>query len=60
VAGEYHIFLGNYTECVPVESTDLKTRTASSKDGFPTSLKHGSVTQIMQAKLDAIRAKYVA
>jgi hypothetical protein len=60
VAGKYHIFLDNYTEYVPFESTDLEIWTASNRDGFPTGLKHGSVTQVTQAELDAIKAKYLA
>ncbi|UPX14554.1 uncharacterized protein EKO05_0005032 [Ascochyta rabiei] len=34
VAGKYHVFLDNYTEYVPFESTDLQTWTASSRDDF--------------------------
>ncbi|KAF3036033.1 hypothetical protein E8E12_002576 [Didymella heteroderae] len=58
VAGKYHMFLDNYVEYVPFESTDLKTWTESSRDGFPVGLKHGSVMQVSQAELDAIKAKY--
>ncbi|KAJ4315321.1 hypothetical protein N0V94_006017 [Neodidymelliopsis sp. IMI 364377] len=60
VAGKYHIFLDNYTEYVPFESTDLEAWTASSRDGFPTGLKHGSVTQITAEELAAVRARYPA
>jgi hypothetical protein len=60
VAGKYHIFLDNYTEYVPFESADLKTWKASSRDGFPSGLKHGSVTPITQTELNAIRARYPA
>jgi hypothetical protein len=60
VAGKYHIFLDSYTEYVPFESTDLETWKASSRDGFPSGLKHGSVLPVTQTELDAIRARYPA
>lgn len=58
----YHLFLDNYTEYVPFETSDILSPewVASSRDGFPTGLKHGSVTPLTQEEYDAIAAKYPA
>ncbi|KAK9799098.1 putative Family 43 glycoside hydrolase [Seiridium cardinale] len=56
----YHLWLDNYTEYVPYESTSITTGAwaAESVSGFPTGLKHGSVTPLTQTEYDTIAAKY--
>ncbi|KAK6074394.1 glycoside hydrolase family 43 [Seiridium cupressi] len=56
----YHLWLDNYTEYVPYESTSITTGVwaAESVSGFPTGLKHGSVTPLTQTEYDTIAAKY--
>ncbi|KAH6661244.1 family 43 glycoside hydrolase [Truncatella angustata] len=58
--GLYHLWLDNYTEYVPFKTTSIKTGgwTAETVSGFPTGLKHGSVTPLTQAEYDRIAAKY--
>jgi hypothetical protein len=62
VAGKYHILLDNYVEYVPFETTNIKGGkwAASSTLGFPTGLKHGSVTQLTQKEYNAVKAKFPA
>lgn len=58
--GLYHLWLDNYTEYVPLKTTSIETGgwTAESVSGFPTGLKHGSVTPLTQEEYDRIAAKY--
>jgi hypothetical protein len=58
--GLYHLWLDNYTEYVPYKTTTI-TEGGYSEDsvsGFPTGLKHGSVTPLTQEEYDRISAKY--
>ncbi|OTB04722.1 glycoside hydrolase family 43 protein [Hypoxylon sp. CI-4A] len=61
-SGVYHLFLDDYTEYVPYETSDIQSAawTASSTSGFPSGLKHGSVTLLTQAEYDAVAAAYPA
>ncbi|KAI3318543.1 glycoside hydrolase family 43 protein [Xylariaceae sp. AK1471] len=60
--GLYHVWLDNYTQYVPYQTSNLQTPswTASSTSGFPAGLKHGSVTPLTQKEYDAIAAAYPA
>ncbi|KAI0409858.1 family 43 glycoside hydrolase [Xylaria palmicola] len=58
--GLYHVWLDNYTQYVPYETSSLQTPSWSASDasGFPVGLKHGSVTPLTQKEYDAIAAAY--
>lgn len=58
----YHLLLDDYTEYVPFETSDILSPEwkAADRSGFPTGLKHGSVTPLTQAEYDAVAAKYPA
>ncbi|KAI1098943.1 glycoside hydrolase family 43 protein [Jackrogersella minutella] len=60
--GVYHLFLDDYTQYIPYQTTDIQKAgyTKSSTAGFPTGLKHGSITQLTQAEYDALAAAYPA
>ncbi|KAI2602714.1 glycoside hydrolase family 43 protein [Hypoxylon sp. NC1633] len=60
--GVYHLFLDDYTEYVPYQTSDIYSASweASSTAGFPTGLKHGSVTPLTQEEYDTIAAAYPA
>ncbi|KAM0272619.1 hypothetical protein ACHAQH_008610 [Verticillium albo-atrum] len=62
VAGRYHLFLDNYTEYVPFETSGISSAdwTSVPMDGFPRGLKHGSVTPLTQKEYDAVAARYPA
>ncbi|KAM0331452.1 hypothetical protein ACHAQA_003128 [Verticillium albo-atrum] len=62
VAGQYHLFIDNYREYVPFETSDISSGewTSVSLEGFPRGLKHGSVTPLTQKEYDAVAAKYPA
>ncbi|KAK7730472.1 hypothetical protein SLS63_005717 [Diaporthe eres] len=59
--GLYHLLLDDYTQYRPFETSDIQggSWSASSTSGFPTGLKHGSVTPVTQEEYDAISAKYL-
>ncbi|KAF2970138.1 hypothetical protein GQX73_g3441 [Xylaria multiplex] len=58
--GRYYVWLDNYTQYVPFETSDLQNPSwsAAGTSGFPTGLKHGSVTPLTQKEYDAIAAAY--
>lgn len=58
--GLYHLWLDDYTEYEAYATSDISAGVYSSDSvpGFPTGLKHGSVTPLTQAEYDAIAAKY--
>lgn len=60
--GVYHLFLDDYTQYIPYETSDIADAAwvASSTSGFPTGLKHGSVTLLTQDEYDALAAAYPA
>ncbi|KAI0839535.1 glycoside hydrolase family 43 protein [Hypoxylon sp. FL0890] len=60
--GLYHLFLDDYTQYVPYQTTDIRSSgyTRSSTSGFPTGLKHGCVTPLTQEEYDALAAAYPA
>ncbi|KAI1391909.1 glycoside hydrolase family 43 protein [Hypoxylon trugodes] len=60
--GLYHLLLDDYTQYVPYQTTDIRTLAwkKSSTSGFPTGLKHGSVTPVTQKEYDALAAAYPA
>lgn len=59
--GLYHLLLDDYTQYRPFETSNIEggSWSSSSTDGFPTGLKHGSVTPVTQEEYDAISAKYL-
>ncbi|KAI1137488.1 glycoside hydrolase family 43 protein [Hypoxylon sp. FL0543] len=60
--GLYHLFLDDYTQYVPYQTSNIRSAgyTRSSTSGFPTGLKHGSVTPLTQEEYDALAAEYPA
>ena len=58
--GLYHLLLDDYTQYVPYQTSNIRSPswTASSTSGFPTGLKHGSVTPLTQAEYNAIAARW--
>ncbi|KAL7621600.1 hypothetical protein AAE478_008925 [Parahypoxylon ruwenzoriense] len=60
--GLYHLFLDDYTQYIPYQTSDIYSQswTASSRTGFPSGLKHGSVTPLTQKEYDALAAAYGA
>lgn len=56
----YHVFIDNYSEYIPYESRDILNGawTAATREGYPSGLKHGSVTPLTQEEYDAIASKY--
>lgn len=58
--GLYHLWLDNYTEYVPLKTTSITSGGYSDDgvSGFPTGLKHGSVTPLTQDEYDRIAATY--
>lgn len=60
VANKYHLLLDNYVQYLPYEATNILSPTwvAGSTDGYPTGLKHGSVTPLTQAEYKKVLAKY--
>lgn len=59
--GLYHLLLDDYTQYRPFETSNIEggSWSSSSTSGFPTGLKHGSVTPVTQEEYDAISAKYL-
>lgn len=59
--GLYHLLLDDYTQYRPFETSDIVggSWSSSSTSGFPSGLKHGSVTPVTQEEYDAISAKYL-
>ncbi|KAL1849341.1 hypothetical protein Daus18300_013314 [Diaporthe australafricana] len=59
--GLYHLLLDDYTQYRPFQTSDIAggSWSSSSTAGFPSGLKHGSVTPVTQAEYDAISAKYL-
>ncbi|KAI0599090.1 family 43 glycoside hydrolase [Biscogniauxia sp. FL1348] len=60
--GLYHLLMDDYTQYVPYQTSDILSGSwqASSLAGFPTGLKHGSVTPLAQEEYDALAAAYAA
>ncbi|KAI0886211.1 glycoside hydrolase family 43 protein [Annulohypoxylon maeteangense] len=61
--GLYHLLGDDYTQYIPYSSTNIRSGgsyTKSSTTGFPTGLKHGSVTPLTQAEYDALAAAFPA
>ncbi|KAI4861801.1 glycoside hydrolase family 43 protein [Hypoxylon rubiginosum] len=60
--GAYHLFLDDYTQYVPYQTSDIENASwePSSTSGFPTGLKHGSVTLLTQEEYDALAVAYPA
>ena len=60
--GLYHLLLDDYTQYVPFQTSNIQSPSwqQSSTSGFPTGLKHGSVTPLTQKEYNAIAAKYPA
>ncbi|GAP88737.1 putative glycoside hydrolase family 43 [Rosellinia necatrix] len=60
--GLYYVWLDNYTQYVPYQTSNLQNPrwSASSTSGFPTGLKHGSVTPLTQKEYDAVAAAFPA
>ncbi|KAI1804011.1 glycoside hydrolase family 43 protein [Daldinia bambusicola] len=60
--GVYHLLLDDYTQYIPFETSDITSASwkKSSTSGFPTGLKHGSVTPLTQKEYDALAAAYPA
>lgn len=60
VTGKYHLLLDNYAQYLPYETSSIQKPSwvESSKDGWPTGLKHGSVTQVTKAEYDRVLARY--
>ena len=59
--GLYHLFLDDYTQYVPYQSSDIKAPGSwqpASTNGFPSGLKHGSVTPLTQKEYDAVKAAF--
>ena len=58
----YHLFLDNYTQYVPFQSTNIEAGvwSASNTSGFPSGLKHGCVTPLTQMQYDALATKWPA
>lgn len=59
--GLYHLLLDDYTQYVPFQSSDIGAGAwaESGAAGFPSGLKHGSVTPLTQAEYDAVAAAYL-
>ncbi|ROV88546.1 hypothetical protein VMCG_10391 [Cytospora schulzeri] len=59
--GLYHLLLDDYTQYVPFQSSDIEAGgwVESDASGFPTGLKHGSVTPLTQEEYDAVAAAYL-
>ncbi|RDW81870.1 family 43 glycoside hydrolase [Coleophoma cylindrospora] len=63
VPGLYHLFLDDYTEYLPYQTSNIDTTPIwlpSNFTNFPAGLKHGSVTPLLQAEMDRFAAKYPA
>ncbi|KAI0172721.1 glycoside hydrolase family 43 protein [Hypoxylon sp. FL1284] len=60
--GVYHLFLDDYTQYVPYQTSDVEDADWQRSDtaGFPKGLKHGCVTLLMQDEYDALAAAYPA
>ncbi|KAL6707354.1 hypothetical protein ACN47E_004133 [Coniothyrium glycines] len=60
VQGKYHLLLDNYAQYLPFENGNIARNGwgESSTDGFPTGLKHGSVTSLTKAEYDRVLARY--
>ncbi|KAF1957039.1 endo-1,4-beta-xylanase-like protein, partial [Byssothecium circinans] len=60
VAGKYYLLLDNYSQFVPFQTSNIKSPNwaAASTSGFPTGLKHGSVTPVTLNEYNALRAKF--
>lgn len=58
--GVYHVWLDDYTQYVPFETTDLLNPDwqAEGTEGFPIGLKHGSVTPLTRGEYDAVAAAF--
>lgn len=58
VKGKKYILLDDYTQYVPFESVDGGAWKKASTQGFPSGLKHGSVTRLTKKEYDAVKARY--
>ncbi|KAH7371818.1 hypothetical protein BKA64DRAFT_267449 [Cadophora sp. MPI-SDFR-AT-0126] len=61
--GKYYLLLDNYSEYVPFQTVDIELAgswTASEFGNFPSGLKHGSITPLLQSEMDAFAARYPA
>lgn len=58
----YHLFLDDYTQYIPYQTSDIYSPgwSRSSTTGFPSGLKHGSVTPVTQKEYDALAAAFPA
>lgn len=56
----YHLFLDDYTQYIPYQTSDIYSPgwSRSSTTGFPSGLKHGSVTPVTQKEYDALAAAF--
>ncbi|KAI3393993.1 hypothetical protein diail_3309 [Diaporthe ilicicola] len=59
--GLYYLLLDDYTQYEPLETSDIEggSWSSSSTSGFPSGLKHGSVTPVTQEEYDVIWARYL-
>ncbi|KAM5348277.1 hypothetical protein ACJ41O_008101 [Fusarium nematophilum] len=59
--GLYHLLLDDYTQYIPFETSNILSPRweRSNFSGFPTGLKHGSVTPLTREEYDAVAAKYL-
>lgn len=60
--GLYHLLLDDYTQYVPFQTSNIQSPNwqAGSTSGFPSGLKHGSVTPITQAEWNALNSRFPA
>ncbi|KAL3426425.1 glycoside hydrolase family 43 [Phlyctema vagabunda] len=61
--GLYHLLLDDYTQYVPYQSSNIESSPSwqpSSYSGYPSGLKHGSVTPLLQSEMNAFKARYPA
>ena len=61
--GLYHLLLDDYTQYIPYQTSNIDTAPSwqvSSYLGFPSGLKHGSVTPLLQSEMDAFASRYPA
>ncbi|KAI8242965.1 hypothetical protein K4K57_011109 [Colletotrichum sp. SAR 10_99] len=60
--GLYHLLLDDYTQYVPFQTSNIQSPNwqASSTSGFPSGLKHGSVTPLTQTEWNALNSRFPA
>ncbi|KAF1813442.1 family 43 glycoside hydrolase [Eremomyces bilateralis CBS 781.70] len=58
--GLYHLLLDDYTQYIPYETNNINNPSWRPSDyrNFPKGLKHGSVTPLLKAEYDLLRACY--